>query len=91
MEGKVKLKVYRVRENAKLPVRAHKTDAGMDLFYCPEDNKGTTLKVLLRMFQRLMHRVEGTQTDSSRCNFCSPTSRQHCSDEFFKWYDERYN
>lgn len=43
MEGKVKLKVYRVRENAKLPVRAHKTDAGMDLFYCPEDNKGTTL------------------------------------------------
>ena len=43
MEEKVKLKVYRVRENAKLPVRAHKTDAGMDLFYCPEDNKGTTL------------------------------------------------
>jgi hypothetical protein len=56
-----------------------------------QDNKGTTLKVLLRMFQRLMHRVEGTQTDSSRCNFCSPTSRQQFSDEFFKWYDERYN
>jgi len=43
MEEKVKLKVYRVRENAKLPVRAHKTDAGMDLFYCPDDGKGTTL------------------------------------------------
>ena len=39
----MKLKVYRVRENAKLPVRAHKTDAGMDLFYCPDDGKGTTL------------------------------------------------
>ena len=35
--------MYRVRENAKLPVRAHKTDAGMDLFYCPDDGKGTTL------------------------------------------------
>ena len=43
MEEKVKLKVYRVRENAKLPVRAHRTDAGMDLFFCPEDEKGKTL------------------------------------------------
>ena len=29
------LKFYRIREDAKLPVRAHATDAGMDLFYCP--------------------------------------------------------
>ena len=29
------LKFYRIREDAKLPVRAHKTDAGMDIFYCP--------------------------------------------------------
>ena len=31
------IKVYRIRENAKLPVRAHETDAGMDLFYCPDN------------------------------------------------------
>jgi dUTP pyrophosphatase len=35
----MKLKVYRVRENAKMPVRAHPTDAGMDLFFCPGDEK----------------------------------------------------
>jgi len=35
----MKLKVFRVRENSKLPVRAHPTDAGMDLFFCPENNK----------------------------------------------------
>ena len=29
------MRVYRIRENAKLPHRAHPTDAGMDLFYCP--------------------------------------------------------
>ena len=29
------IKVFRIRENAKLPLRAHKADAGMDLFYCP--------------------------------------------------------
>ena len=28
------LKVYRMRPKAKLPVRAHKMDAGVDLFYC---------------------------------------------------------
>jgi dUTP pyrophosphatase len=32
------LKVFRVREGAKLPVRAHELDAGMDLFYCPGNN-----------------------------------------------------
>ena len=32
------LKFYRIRKEAKLPVRAHLIDAGMDVFYCP-DNK----------------------------------------------------
>ena len=32
----MKLKVYKVRENAKLPRREHATDAGADVFYCPE-------------------------------------------------------
>jgi dUTP pyrophosphatase len=31
------LKFYRIREDAKLPVRAHPADAGMDLFYCPNE------------------------------------------------------
>ena len=30
------IRVYRIRKGAKIPVRAHKTDAGMDLFYCPD-------------------------------------------------------
>jgi dUTP pyrophosphatase len=30
----MKLKFYRIRTEAKLPVRAHAIDAGMDLFYC---------------------------------------------------------
>jgi len=33
------LKVYKIREEAKLPLRAHRTDAGMDLFYCPNGEK----------------------------------------------------
>ena len=33
--NKMKVRVQRVHENAKLPVRAHPTDAGMDLFFCP--------------------------------------------------------
>lgn len=36
----MKLKIYKVRETAKLPARAHETDAGMDLFYCPEYHSG---------------------------------------------------
>jgi dUTP pyrophosphatase len=36
-----KAKVYRLRETAKLPDRAHLTDAGMDFFFAPEDNKTT--------------------------------------------------
>tara|TARA_B100001057_G_scaffold336567_1_gene337386 strand:+ start:471 stop:929 length:459 start_codon:yes stop_codon:yes gene_type:complete len=31
------VKVYKTRATAKLPVRAHSTDAGMDFFFCPEE------------------------------------------------------
>tara|TARA_R100001594_G_scaffold142650_2_gene189763 strand:- start:922 stop:1404 length:483 start_codon:yes stop_codon:yes gene_type:complete len=34
------IKVYRTRKEAKLPVRAHSLDAGMDLFYCPDPLSG---------------------------------------------------
>ena len=37
---KTTLNVYRTRETAKLPVRAHPSDAGMDIFYCPENHTG---------------------------------------------------
>ena len=33
------LKVYRLRKDAKLPSRAYNTDAGMDLFYCPNGER----------------------------------------------------
>ena len=33
----MRVKTFKMRENAKLPVRAHTTDAGADIFYCPED------------------------------------------------------
>ena len=33
---KMQLRVQRLHDEAKLPVRAHPTDAGMDLFFCPE-------------------------------------------------------
>ena len=33
------IKVYRMRPKAKLPLRAHLMDAGMDLFYCPNGEK----------------------------------------------------
>ena len=33
------LRFYRLRSNAKLPVRAHPTDVGMDLFYCPNESE----------------------------------------------------
>jgi len=36
----MKLKVYKTRETAKLPLRAHAADAGMDLFYCPPEHSG---------------------------------------------------
>ena len=31
----MRVRVQRVHENAKLPKRAHRDDAGMDLFFCP--------------------------------------------------------
>ena len=37
------VRVYRVRPQAKLPNRAHQTDAGMDFFYCPEDDVCITI------------------------------------------------
>lgn len=38
--NKMQLRVQRLHDEAKLPVRAHPTDAGMDLFFCPapQDN-----------------------------------------------------
>ncbi len=30
------IKVFKIRPEAKLPHRAHETDAGADLFYCPD-------------------------------------------------------
>jgi len=31
----MKVRVQRLHANAKMPLRAHSTDAGMDLFFCP--------------------------------------------------------
>ena len=33
------LKVYKVRKDAKLPTRAYISDAGMDVYYCPNSDK----------------------------------------------------
>ena len=38
------LKVFKIREGAKLPTRAHQTDAGMDLYYCPNGERVRVLK-----------------------------------------------
>tara|TARA_B100000809_G_scaffold261563_1_gene310717 strand:+ start:626 stop:1096 length:471 start_codon:yes stop_codon:yes gene_type:complete len=35
----MKLKVYRLREAAKIPHRSHETDAGLDIHYCPDNKK----------------------------------------------------
>jgi len=39
-----KVKIYRVRPDAKLPVRAHKTDAGLDLFFCPVEGAAVRIE-----------------------------------------------
>ena len=39
------LKIYKLRSDAKLPKRAHKSDAGMDLFYCPNGEKEKILDI----------------------------------------------
>ena len=41
--SKQKVRVFRCRPQAKLPVRAHNTDAGMDFFFCPEENISITI------------------------------------------------
>jgi len=33
------IKAYKMRPGAKLPTRAHKTDAGIDFYYCPNGDK----------------------------------------------------
>jgi dUTP pyrophosphatase len=33
------IRVCRIRPEAKLPTRAHRADAGMDLYYCPNGEK----------------------------------------------------
>jgi dUTP pyrophosphatase len=37
-EDKTEVRVQLLHENAKMPERAHATDAGMDLFFCPPPN-----------------------------------------------------
>ena len=39
-----KVKVFRIRETAKIPERAHRTDAGMDLFFAPENGESATIQ-----------------------------------------------
>ena len=39
-----KVKVYKIRENARLPDRAHATDAGMDLFFAPENGENVVVQ-----------------------------------------------
>jgi len=39
----LKVNVYKVRNTAKIPVRSHNTDAGMDLFFCPEERSSVTI------------------------------------------------
>lgn len=31
----MEIKIQKIYKNAKMPIRAHETDAGMDLFFCP--------------------------------------------------------
>lgn len=37
------VKIYKIRDNSKTPDRAHSTDAGMDFFYCPEEEVNVTI------------------------------------------------
>ena len=38
-----KVRIFKVRKTSKLPIRAHSTDAGMDIFYCPEERLSITI------------------------------------------------
>lgn len=40
-----KVMVYRCRPSAKIPVRAHPQDAGMDFFFCPEDDSNESVVI----------------------------------------------
>ncbi len=40
----MKVNVYKVRETAKIPVRSYDTDAGMDLFFCPEQRSPISIE-----------------------------------------------
>ena len=40
-----RVRVYRVRPNARIPLRAHNTDAGMDFFYCPSGKSKTRIRI----------------------------------------------
>tara|TARA_A100001011_G_scaffold399417_2_gene507971 strand:- start:1000 stop:1449 length:450 start_codon:yes stop_codon:yes gene_type:complete len=40
----LKVNVYKVRETAKIPVRSYDTDAGMDLFFCPEQRSPISIE-----------------------------------------------
>ena len=44
-DDKMLLEYVRVRETARAPVRANPSDAGLDVFYCPEDVAITAAKV----------------------------------------------
>ena len=39
------IEYVRVRESAKPPVRANPSDAGLDVFFCPEDGAVTGLRI----------------------------------------------
>ena len=43
IENNKSVRVYRVRPDAKIPKRAHKTDAGMDFFFCPVEGAATRI------------------------------------------------
>jgi dUTP pyrophosphatase len=44
-ENKMLLEYARVRETAKPPVRANPSDAGLDVFFCPDDAAVTAAKI----------------------------------------------
>ena len=46
MKKENKLKVFKIRETAQLPRRAHPTDAGADIFYCPAEKSIDQWRVL---------------------------------------------
>ena len=40
------LKVFKIRPEAKLPTRAYKMDAGMDLYYCPNGERARASRLV---------------------------------------------